>query len=71
MPQFLSSLKMSRSLEMLDCTLRRAGQIDGITVIAELLAEELTLRENRRIKAALLLARPPVIKMTAGFDYFF
>jgi len=69
----LVSLKMPRALEMLDATLRRIeqGQIDGIEAIDELLAEELTLRENRRIKAALRMARLPVIKTIAGFDFSF
>ena len=64
---------MPRALEMLDATLRRIeqGQIDGIEAIDELLAEELTLRENRRIKAALRMARLPVIKTIAGFDFSF
>lgn len=69
----LVSLKMPRALEMLDATLRRIGQgqIDGIEAIDDLLAEELTLRENRRIKAALRMARLPVIKTIAGFDFSF
>ncbi|WP_458733201.1 IS21-like element helper ATPase IstB [Sphingobium xenophagum] len=69
----LVSLKMPRALEMLDATLRRIeqGQIGGIEAIDELLAEELSLRENRRIKAALRMARLPVIKMIASFDFSF
>jgi DNA replication protein DnaC len=66
-------LKMPRALEMLDATLRRIeqGQIDGIEAIDNLLTEELTLRETRRIKAALRMARLPVIKTLAGFDFSF
>ena len=58
---------------MLDATLRRIeqGQIDGIEAIDDLLAEELSLRENRRIKAALRMARLPIIKMLTGFDFSF
>jgi DNA replication protein DnaC len=69
----LVSLKMPRALEILDATLRRIeqGQIDGIEAIDDLLAEELTLRENRRIKAALRMARLPIIKTLAGFDFAF
>ncbi len=69
----LVSLKMPRALEMLDATLRRIeqGQIDGIEALDDLLSEELTLRENRRIKAALRMARLPVIKTIAGFDFSF
>ena len=69
----LVSLKMPRALEILDATLRRIeqGQIDGIEAIDELLTEELSLRENRRIKAALRLARLPIVKTLAGFDFAF
>ena len=69
----LVGLKMPRALEMLDVTLRRIeqGQIDGIEALEELLLEELSLRENRRVKAALRMARLPVIKTLAGFDFAF
>ena len=63
----LVSLKMPRALEMLDVTLRRIeqGQIDGIEAIDDLLGEETSLRENRRVKAALRMARLPVVKTLA------
>jgi DNA replication protein DnaC len=66
-------LKMPRALEMLDATLRRIeqGEIDGIEAIDDLLTEELSLRETRRIKAALRMARLPIIKTLAGFDFSF
>lgn len=66
-------LKMPRALEILDATLRRIeqGQIDGIEALDELLGEELSLRENRRIKAALRMARLPVVKTLAGYDFSF
>lgn len=69
----LVGLKMPRALEMLDATLRRIeqGHIDGIEALADLLAEELTLRENRRVKAALRMARLPILKTLAGFDFSF
>ena len=69
----LVALKMPRALEMLDATLRRIeqGKIDGIEALDELLMEELSLRENRRIKAALRMARLPVVKTLAGFDFAF
>ena len=69
----LVGLKMPRSLEMLDATLRRIeqGQIDTIEALDELLLEELSLRENRRIKAALRMARLPVVKTLASFDFSF
>lgn len=69
----LVSLRMPRALEMLDATLRRIeqGQIDGIAALEELLSEELSLRENRRIKAALRMARLPVVKRLSGYDFSF
>ena len=69
----LVGLKMPRALEMLDATLRRIeqGEIDGIEAIDDLLAEELSLRENRRVKAALRMARLPILKTLAGFDFSF
>ena len=69
----LVNLKMPRALEILDATLRRIeqGQIDGIEPLDELLGEELSLRENRRIKAALRMARLPVVKTLAGYDFSF
>lgn len=69
----LVGLKMPRALEMLDATLRRIeqGQIDGIEALDDLLTEELSLRENRHIKAALPMARLPILKTIAGFDFSF
>lgn len=64
----LVGLRMPRALEALDATLRRIeqGEIDGIQAFDELLMEELTLRESRRIKAALMMARLTTIKTLAG-----
>jgi DNA replication protein DnaC len=64
---------MPRALEMLDTTLRRIeqGEINGIEALDHLLLEELTLRESRRIKAALLMARLTTIKTLASFDFAF
>src|SRR5258707_4107041 len=69
----LVRLKMPRALEMLDPTLRRIeqGAIDGIEAIDDLLAEELSLRESRRIKAAFRMARLPLVKKLAGLDFSF
>ena len=36
-----------------------------------MLAEELTLRESRRIKTSLMMARLSTIKTLAGFDFSF
>ncbi|RAZ71725.1 IS21-like element helper ATPase IstB [Mesorhizobium atlanticum] len=69
----LVGLRMPRALEALDATLRRIeqGEIDGIQAFDELLVEELTLRESRRIKAALMMARLTTVKTLAGFDFAF
>jgi hypothetical protein len=66
----LVGLRMPRALEALDATLRgiEQGEIDGIQAFDELLVEELTLRESRRIKAALMMARLTTIKTLAGFE---
>jgi len=69
----LVALRMPRALEMLDATFRRIeqGEIDGIEALDQLLVEELSVRESRRIRTALLLARLTTIKTLAGFDFAF
>ena len=69
----LVALRMPRALEVLDSTFRRIeqGEIDGIEALDQLLVEEVTVRENRRVKTALLLARLTTIKTLAGFDFTF
>jgi DNA replication protein DnaC len=69
----LIGLRMPRALEMLDATLRRIeqGEINGIEALDHLLLEELTLRESRRIKAALMMARLTTVKTLASFDFAF
>ena len=69
----LVGLKMPRALEILDATLRRIeqGELNGIEALDHLLMEELTLRESRRIKAALMMARLTTIKTLAGVDFAF
>ncbi|MBA2626492.1 MAG: ATP-binding protein [Gemmatimonadales bacterium] len=69
----LVALRMPRALEVLDATLRRIeqGEIDGIEALDQLLVEELTVRENRRVKTALTLARLTTIKSLASFDFTF
>ena len=71
--QTLVGLKMPRAIEILDVISRRLdhGEITAIEAIDALLAEELTLRENRRIKIALMMARLSSIKTLAGFDFSF
>lgn len=69
----LVALRMPRALEVLDATFRRIeqGEIDGIEALDTLLVEELTVRENRRVKTALMMARLTTIKTLAGFDFGF
>lgn len=69
----LVGLKMPRALEALDQIVRRLEQaeISALEAIDILLAEELTLRENSRIKTALRMGRLATIKTLAGFDFSF
>jgi DNA replication protein DnaC len=69
----LVGLKMPRALEIVDATVRRLerGEVTALEAIDALLAEELTLRENRRVRTALVMARLSTIKTLAGFDFAF
>ena len=69
----LVGLRMPRALEILDVTLRgiERGEITAIEAIDALLTEELTLRENRRVKMAVQMAKLSSIKTLAGFDFAF
>jgi DNA replication protein DnaC len=60
----LVGLKMPRALEVLDQTMRQLerGEASALEVIDTLFAEELTLRENRRVKMALRMAKLSTIK---------
>jgi DNA replication protein DnaC len=64
---------MPRALEILDVTLRgiERGETTALEAIDIMLAEELTLRENRRVKMALQMARLSAVKTLAGFDFAF
>ena len=69
----LVALRMPRALEVLDATDRRIeqGEIDGIEALDQLLVEELTVRENRRVSTALKMSRLTTIKTLASFDFSF
>ena len=69
----LVGLKMPRALEVLDQTVRQLerGEASALEVIDTLFAEELTLRENRRVRVALRMAKLSTIKTLAGFDFSF
>jgi len=69
----LVGLRMPRALEALGGVIQQLerGQLGAIEAIDILLAEELTVRESRRIKAALQMARLATIKTLTGFDFSF
>jgi DNA replication protein DnaC len=69
----LVGLRMPRALETLDDLIQQIehGQIGTIEAIEALLAEEITIRESRRIKAALQMARLTPVKTLSGFDFSF
>src|SRR3954462_10179834 len=69
----LVGLKMPRALEIVDATVRRIERGEGtaLEAIDALLGEELTLRETRRGRTALVMARLSTIKTLAGFDFAF
>ncbi|MGE3987449.1 IS21-like element helper ATPase IstB [Pseudorhodoplanes sp.] len=69
----LVALKMPRALELLDATLRQVeqGESSWVEALDRLLLEEQTLRDNRRTRTALRMARLSAIKTLAGFDFAF
>jgi DNA replication protein DnaC len=69
----LVGLKMARALEALDANVRRLeeGNISALEFLDELLSEEHSARETRRIKAQLMTARLTRIKTLEGFDFSF
>jgi hypothetical protein len=64
----LVGLKMPRALEVLDQAVRQLerGETSALEVIDTLFAEELTLRENRRVQMALRMAKLSTVKTLAG-----
>jgi hypothetical protein len=60
----LVALKMPRALEILDVTLRgiERSKLGAVEAIDALLTEELTIRENRRVKMAVQMAKLSAIK---------
>ena len=69
----LVGLRMPRALETLDHLVQQIerGQLSTLEAIELLLAEEITIRESRRIKAALQMARLGAVKTLSGFDFSF
>jgi DNA replication protein DnaC len=71
--RYLVQLNMPRALEALDTTLRSVeqGELSALSALEQLLGEELTMRETRRIKIALMTARLGSLKTLDGFDFSF
>ena len=69
----LVALRMPRALEVLSDLLLRLerGELSTIEAIDGLLAEELAVRQGRRIKAAMRMARLSAVKTLASFDFSF
>jgi DNA replication protein DnaC len=69
----LVGLRMPRALETLGQLVQQLerGQVSAIEAIETLLAEEITIREGRRVKAALQVARLTPIKTLSSFDFSF
>ena len=69
----LVGLRMPRALESVDATVRQVerGEVSALEAIDTLLAEEFTLRESRRIKTSLVMARLSTIKTLESFDFTF
>lgn len=69
----LLGLRMPRAMEVLDHVLQRleTGEITAIEAIDELLYEEFSFREGRRIGVALTTARLTPIKTLESFDFSF
>lgn len=69
----LVGLRMPRALEALDQVVQQLerGQLSAIEAVDTLLTEEITVREGRRVKAALQMARLMPIKTLTGFDFSF
>jgi DNA replication protein DnaC len=71
--QNLVGLKMARALEVLDSTVRalEQGEISPLEAIDLLLSEELTTRESRRVKMALMTSRLTQVKTLQQYDWTF
>jgi DNA replication protein DnaC len=69
----LVGLKMPRALELVDEVVGRLerGEVSALEAIDALLGGELALREGRRVRIALTMARLAPIKTLAGFDFTF
>ncbi|WP_223851556.1 IS21-like element helper ATPase IstB [Cupriavidus pauculus] len=69
----LADLKMPGALEAADQILSEVdgGQLTASEAIQRLLGAQITLRNNRRLQAAMRSSRLPAIKTLEGFDFAF
>ena len=69
----LVALRMPCALEILDAIVRQLerGEVTALEAIDQLLSEEFTLRDSRRVKTALVMARLSTLKTLSGFDFAF
>ena len=69
----LVDLKMPGALEALDEVLRGvdSGSLTGSEAIEKLLGAQISLRNNRRLEAAMRSSRLPAVKTLAEFDFTF
>jgi DNA replication protein DnaC len=69
----LADLKMPGSLEALDHVLSRVdgGQLNAGDAISAVLDAQISLRNNRRLQAAMRSSRLPAVKLLSDFDFSF
>ena len=69
----LADLKMPGALEAVDGILSKAdgGSVTAAEAIQELLEAQITLRNNRRLQAAMRSSRLPAVKTLEEFDFSF
>ncbi|HEV8600687.1 MAG TPA: IS21-like element helper ATPase IstB [Gemmatimonadales bacterium] len=69
----LADLKMPGALEALDAILARidGGQLGAADALEALLGAQITLRNTRRLVAAMRSSRLPVVKTLTDFDFTF
>lgn len=69
----LADLKMPGALEAVDAILHDvdSGHVTATEAMARLLTAQITLRNNRRLQAAMRASRLPAIKTLASFDFAF
>ncbi len=69
----LADLKMPGALEAVDGILAEVdgGAVTASKAIARLLMAQITLRNNRRLEAAMRSSRLPAVKTLEDFDFSF